>query len=194
MMPPPGRPMLPSSSCSSAQQPMICGPLVCCVHATAYANDVVRSRAGVGEDRLGDLEERLPRAAGRPLDHLRRVAAEVALDDLEDAARVLQRLVALRRRLQQRPDQRVVRRARRGGSRRAWLRARRGCPASRRTARSPPTLPWSPTARAARTASSRSSYCADEAVVRPLRDAAVVLHQPGEDAVDVLGVLELRRR
>src|SRR2546425_7806738 len=31
MMPPPGRPMLPRRSCSSAQQPIICGPLVCCV-------------------------------------------------------------------------------------------------------------------------------------------------------------------
>ena len=53
--------------------------------------------AGVREDRLGDLQERVPRAAGHPLDHLGRVAAEVPLDDLEDAARILQRLVALRR-------------------------------------------------------------------------------------------------
>src|SRR5580658_5623918 len=43
MMPAPGRPKFPSRSCNSAQQPMICGPFVCCVHATAYANDVVRS-------------------------------------------------------------------------------------------------------------------------------------------------------
>jgi hypothetical protein len=43
MMPPPGRPTLPSSSWRRAQQPIIWGPYVCCVHATAYANDVVRS-------------------------------------------------------------------------------------------------------------------------------------------------------
>src|SRR6267154_289897 len=43
MTPAPGRPTLPRSSCRSAQQPMICTPYVCCVHATAYANDVVRS-------------------------------------------------------------------------------------------------------------------------------------------------------
>src|SRR5262245_37222296 len=43
MTPAPGRPTLPKSSCRRAQQPMICTPYVCCVHATAYANDVVRS-------------------------------------------------------------------------------------------------------------------------------------------------------
>ena len=42
-MPPPGRPMLPNKSCSSAQQLIICTPSVCWVHATAYAKLVVRS-------------------------------------------------------------------------------------------------------------------------------------------------------
>ena len=36
--------MFPSSSWSNAQQPMVWGPLVCCVQATAYAKEVVRSR------------------------------------------------------------------------------------------------------------------------------------------------------
>ena len=122
MMPAPGRPKLPSSSCSSAQQPMICGPLVCCVHATAYANDVVRSAPEFARMVVGDFQERVARTPGRALDHLRRVAAEMPLDDLEDAARVLQRLVTRRRRLQQRSDQRVVRRARAAAA--CWLRAR----------------------------------------------------------------------
>jgi hypothetical protein len=43
-MPPPGRPMLPSRSWSRAQHPITWGPLVCWVHATAYAQEVVRSR------------------------------------------------------------------------------------------------------------------------------------------------------
>ncbi len=42
-IPPPGLPMLPSSSCSSAQQEIICGPYVCCVHPSAYANELVLS-------------------------------------------------------------------------------------------------------------------------------------------------------
>ncbi len=44
---------------------------------------------------VGDGLEVLRRDAADALDHLRRVAAEVALEDLEDAAGVLQRLVAL---------------------------------------------------------------------------------------------------
>ena len=35
MIPAPGRPTLPSSSWSNAAQPMICGPFVCWVQATA---------------------------------------------------------------------------------------------------------------------------------------------------------------
>src|SRR5580693_6736351 len=68
--------------------------------------------AGVGEDGGGDLEEYVLRATSGPLDHLRRVAAEVLFDNLENAAWILQGLVTLRRWLQQRPDQGVVRRSR----------------------------------------------------------------------------------
>src|SRR5207253_6368618 len=65
--------------------------------------DGVRERGGaiapgVGEDRLRHLEEGRPGAAGDALDHFRRVAAEVPLHDLKDGARVLERLVASRRR------------------------------------------------------------------------------------------------
>ena len=55
----------------------------------------VRSGPGVGQQRVGDLEERLARRAADLLDHLRRVALEVLLEDLEDAALVLQRRVLL---------------------------------------------------------------------------------------------------
>ncbi len=44
MMPPPGRPMLPSSSCRMLAVRMYCVPTVCCVHPTAYAKALVRSR------------------------------------------------------------------------------------------------------------------------------------------------------
>ena len=44
MMPPPGRPMFPSSSWMIAAVRMICTPTVCCVQPTAYANADVRSR------------------------------------------------------------------------------------------------------------------------------------------------------
>ena len=44
MMPPPGRPMLPSSSCRIEAVRMNCAPSVCWVHPTAYAKHVVRCR------------------------------------------------------------------------------------------------------------------------------------------------------
>ena len=50
--------------------------------------------AGVLGDQLADLLEDVLRDAADPLHHLRRVAREVPLEHLEDAARVLQRLVA----------------------------------------------------------------------------------------------------
>ena len=53
--------------------------------------------ARVVAQRLGHLEELLARDAADLLDHLRRVAGEVALEDLEDAARVLQRRVLVGR-------------------------------------------------------------------------------------------------
>src|SRR5581483_7231227 len=63
--------------------------------------DCVTDRAGLlaarsaGED-VRDLEELLARNAAVALHHLRRVAREMALQHLEDAARVLQRLIANR--------------------------------------------------------------------------------------------------
>src|SRR3569623_1695991 len=52
--------------------------------------------AAVGGDPLGDLQDRLRVEAADLGDHLRRVAGVVPLEHLEDAARVLQGLVALR--------------------------------------------------------------------------------------------------
>ena len=43
-MPPPGRPMLPSSSCRIAADLMCCTPVVCWVQPTAYTQAVVISR------------------------------------------------------------------------------------------------------------------------------------------------------
>jgi hypothetical protein len=62
--------------------------------------DGVRERgralaAAVAQQQPGDAQERPLRHAGGALDELRRVAGEVALEDLEDAARVLQGLVEL---------------------------------------------------------------------------------------------------
>src|SRR4029453_9829282 len=48
--------------------------------------------AGVLRPGPGHLQEPLARHTAHPLDHLRRVAGEVALEDLVDATRVLQRL------------------------------------------------------------------------------------------------------
>ena len=42
--PPPGRPMLPSSSWMIAPPRMYCAPTLCCVQPTLYTNAVVRSR------------------------------------------------------------------------------------------------------------------------------------------------------
>jgi hypothetical protein len=44
MMPPPGRPMLPSSNCRIDAARIICVPVVWCVQPTEYTNAVVRSR------------------------------------------------------------------------------------------------------------------------------------------------------
>ena len=43
-IPPPGRPMLPSSACRIAPARMYCTPTVCCVQPTLYTRAVVRSR------------------------------------------------------------------------------------------------------------------------------------------------------
>src|SRR5207244_7502344 len=67
--------------------------------------------AGGVQQRLGDLLEGFLRTAGDALDELGGVAREVALDNLEDAARVLERVVPGRRRLEQRLHHRLERRA-----------------------------------------------------------------------------------
>ena len=91
--PPPGRPTLPSRSWSIAAVRMIWTPVECCVQPRAYM--IVPTFCGVARrgDDLGDLQERLLRDAADPLDHLGRVAVDVLLQELEDAARVLERLV-----------------------------------------------------------------------------------------------------
>ena len=43
-MPPPGRPMFPSSSWMIAAPRMYCTPTECCVQPTEYTHAVVRSR------------------------------------------------------------------------------------------------------------------------------------------------------
>src|SRR5436309_2937944 len=78
--------------------------------------DRVRERAGpvaagILEQRLGDLDELLFRRAADLLHHFRRVAAEVPLQDLERAARVLEGRVALGGPRLERADQVVERRA-----------------------------------------------------------------------------------
>src|SRR5207245_6431571 len=60
--------------------------------------------AGAGQNGVRHFQKRVSRTARRPLDHLRRVAAEMLLDDLKNAAWILQRVVTLRRWLQQRLD------------------------------------------------------------------------------------------
>src|SRR6185312_15625226 len=68
-----------------------------------HADRVLRPTDGVAEgagaiaprvvaQRLGDAQKQVAWAAGDALDQLRRVARVVALEDLEDTARMLQRL------------------------------------------------------------------------------------------------------
>jgi hypothetical protein len=145
-------------------------------------------RAGVGGQRLGDFQEGLLWAAGDALDHLRCVPREVPPNDLEDAARVLERLVTLGRWLEQRPHQVVIGRPRWRGLGLAlltWLallagrdRLLAGLGRRRRAALIAHlgllVLPG------------LVVVLAQEAVDR----IAGVLHQAGEDAVQILGVLE----
>ena len=128
--------------------------------------------AGIREDRVGHVEKCSPRTTGRALDHLRRVTAEVLLDDLEGAPWILQRDITLGWWLQQRLDQSVIRRPPR---RRRGLR-----PFTRREPRHFAVLP------------TPFVVVTDESVVRPLRYAALVLHQPRKHSVVVLGVLVVR--
>ncbi len=95
MMPPPGRPMLPSSSLQDRggadhlRADAVVGP------ADGVAEGGGALAAAVAGQRVGDLRELLGLDAADLLHHLRGVAREVPLEDLEDAARVLQRLVAV---------------------------------------------------------------------------------------------------
>ena len=71
-------------------------------HGVLGPADGVAERTGllasrVLRDRLAVVDELLGRATARLRDELRRVALVVLLQDLEDAARVLQRVVLLRR-------------------------------------------------------------------------------------------------
>ena len=94
-MPPPGRPMLPSSSWMMAAVRMywtpdgVLGP----AHRVAEGRRALPAR--VGAQRLGHLEELVLGDAAHLLDQLGRVAGEVALEQLEDAAGVLQGGVGL---------------------------------------------------------------------------------------------------
>ena len=95
-MPPPGRPMLPSSSCKMAAVRMYCTPTVCWVQPTLYTNAVVRSGPELAVSASQTWRERVRRHAADLLDHLRGVAGEVPLQHLEHAPGVLQRLVPVR--------------------------------------------------------------------------------------------------
>src|SRR5581483_7715967 len=118
------------------------------------------------------------------LDHLRRVAREVAPHDLEHAARVLQRRVGRRRRGDQRAYQVVVGWA---GRRLRFLRPGLAgldrLLARARGRRGTPLLAH----RGAGVLPGPVLVLSDEAVDRVAR----VRHQPGEDAVEVLRALEL---
>ena len=84
-MPPPGRPMLPSSCCRMPAARMICTPIGVLRPGDGVGHRAGPLRARVVGQRLGHLEELLLRAAAYLLDHLGRVAREVPLQDLEDA-------------------------------------------------------------------------------------------------------------
>src|ERR1041385_4727201 len=58
----------------------------------ARAGPVGARRRG---ERLGDFQERVARHAAGAFDHLRRVAREMAPQDLENASRMLERRIAL---------------------------------------------------------------------------------------------------
>src|SRR5262249_11501356 len=147
----------------------------------------------VFEQRLRYGEEGLPGTAGDPLHHLGRVAAEVALENLEHAALVLQRLVTRDRRLHERRDQAIEGRTFLRGlaARRRALPGdlaglgRVGGPGALGTLR--------PTARTL-VLPRRGLVLADEAVVRPLGDPGARLGlESREHAVAVLGAPEVVR-
>ncbi len=92
-MPPPGRPMLPSkrlhdrSGADDLRAREVMRP------ADRVANRSGALAAGVCAHRFGDLQKRLAGRAANLFHHFRRVALVVALQDLKDAMRILQRAV-----------------------------------------------------------------------------------------------------
>ena len=74
---------------------MFWAPVVCCVQPSAYIDVIVRSGVDGRGDHLADLQELRLGRAGDALDHLGRVALDVGLQQVDGAARVLQRLVDL---------------------------------------------------------------------------------------------------
>ena len=170
-MPPPGRPMLPSSSCRIAAVRMYCTPTVCCVQPTAYANAVVRSRPELSVSSsptrrnsvlrdAADLARPSPACSGR---------SAASAPGTRSAGAAASRRARARRRRSSRRRSRATRRApaaftgcRRRGRRTAWSRCRR---------RLRPPRP--------RTATTSVSYV-------PARRV-----EAGEQAVEVLGVAEV---
>ena len=84
-IPPPGRPMFPSSSWRIEAVRMYCTPTVCCVQPDRVAERRRPLPTGVRADRFGNLEEEIAGNAADLFDHLGRVAGEVTFDDLEHA-------------------------------------------------------------------------------------------------------------
>ena len=118
-IPPPGRPMLPSTSCSMAAAPIIWTP--CCAGSSRRRSRWRRSCPDRSYSAASPPPRRpAPGAAGDLGDHIRRVAGEVLLHVLEDAARVFQGRISFGRRRFQVPHQRVV----------GWSGGNRGSPRS----------------------------------------------------------------
>ena len=69
-------------------------PTECCVHPTEYTHAVVRSRPLLAVTASHTLRELIGRDPADLLDHLGGVAGVVTLEDLKDAERILQGLVA----------------------------------------------------------------------------------------------------
>src|ERR1043165_7074816 len=93
MMPPPGRPDVAEEELQDRRgaDDLHAGGVLRPADGVADRGGLVAAR-GAGED-IGDFEEALARDAARTLDELRRVAREMALEHLIDAARMLQRAV-----------------------------------------------------------------------------------------------------
>src|SRR5215471_753595 len=85
MMPPPGRPTFPSRSWRIAAARIIWTPVECGSTRGHRYRARAFGLAGRG-DQVGHLEERGLRRPADPLHHLRRIAIDVLLEELEDAA------------------------------------------------------------------------------------------------------------